>query len=48
MSPPRLKPKVMKLSDAAVGRLPKIVTNSETPIIGVRVGVKKGGCAGME
>ena len=44
----RSKPKVMTLSDAAVGRLHEISANSETPIMGIRVGVKKGGCAGME
>ena len=48
MTHPRSKPKVMTLSDAAVGRLHEIIANSETPIVGIRVGVKKGGCAGME
>ena len=48
MTHPRSKPKVMTLSDAAVGRLHEIIANSETPIMGIRVGVKKGGCAGME
>ena len=48
MSHPRSKPRVMTLSDAAVGRLHQIIANSETPIIGIRVGVKKGVCAGME
>lgn len=48
MSHPRSKPRVMTLSDAAVGRIRQIMANSETPIVGIRVGVKKGGCAGME
>ena len=38
----------MTLSDAAVGRIHQIMANSEAPIVGIRVGVKKGGCAGME
>jgi iron-sulfur cluster assembly protein len=38
----------MTLSDAAVGRLHQIIADSEKPIIGIRVGVKNGGCAGME
>ena len=48
MSHPRSKPRVMTLSDAAVGRVRQIIANSEAPIVGIRVGVKKGGCAGME
>ena len=48
MSHSRSKPRVMTLSDAAVGRLRQIIANSETSIIGIRVGVKKGGCPGME
>ena len=48
MSHSRSKPRVMTLSDAAVGCLRRIIANSEASIIGIRVGVKKGGCAGME
>jgi iron-sulfur cluster assembly protein len=48
MTHPSSRPKVMILSDAAVGRIRQIMANSETPIVGIRVGVKKGGCAGME
>ena len=39
--------KVMSLSDAAADRVRQIVSGSKTPIIGIRVGVKNGGCAGM-
>lgn len=39
--------KVMSLSDAAAERVRQIVEGSKTPIIGIRVGVKNGGCAGM-
>jgi iron-sulfur cluster assembly protein len=45
---PRPKPKVMSLTDAAAARVREIVDASETPIAGLRIGVKNGGCAGME
>ncbi len=45
MGLPRLK--VMSVTDAAAERVRAIVANSERPIVGVRVGVKNGGCAGM-
>jgi len=38
----------MSLSDAAAQRLSEIMEASDQPIAGVRVGLKKGGCAGME
>lgn len=41
-------PKVMTLTDAAVARVRDIMANSDTPIAGLRVGVKNAGCAGME
>ena len=46
---PRTRPKlqVMRLSDAAALRIRDIIGKSETPIAGIRVGVKNGGCAGM-
>lgn len=40
--------KVVSLTDAAADRLSEIIAASETPVAGVRVGLKKGGCAGME
>ena len=43
----RPRPQVMRLSDAAAGRIREIVANTSRPIVGVRVGVKNGGCAGM-
>jgi iron-sulfur cluster assembly protein len=43
----RERPKVIKLSDAAAARLRDIMEKSEGRYIGVRVGVKNGGCAGM-
>jgi len=40
--------KVMSLTDAAAERLSRIVEASDQQVAGVRVGLKKGGCAGME
>lgn len=39
---------IMQLTDRAASRISQIIERSETPIAGLRVGVKKGGCAGME
>ena len=39
--------KVMSLTDAAASRVKDIIAKAERPIVGVRVGVKNGGCAGM-
>ena len=39
--------KVMALTDAAANRVKEIIARSDKPIVGVRVGVKNGGCAGM-
>lgn len=39
---------VMSLSDAAAGRVKAIVENAGGDAQGIRVGIKKGGCAGME
>ena len=38
----------MKLTDAAAVRVREIMARSETPVAGLRIGVKNGGCAGME
>ena len=43
----RAKFKVMTLTDAAADRVRRIVEQSEDPILGLRVGVRNGGCAGM-
>jgi iron-sulfur cluster assembly protein len=42
------RPQVMTLSDAAAERIKQIMAQSTSMISGLRVGVKKGGCAGME
>ena len=47
MGTPRPKFQVLSLTDAAAERVREIVADSETPIAGVRVGVKNAGCAGM-
>ena len=39
--------KVIKLSDKAVDRIKEIMSQAQNSTIGVRVGVKSGGCAGM-
>lgn len=44
---PRPKPQVMRLSDAAAARLREIMSQSDHPVAGLRVGLEKGGCAGM-
>jgi iron-sulfur cluster assembly protein len=44
----KARPKVLSLTDAAAERVKAIMARSETPVAGLRVGVKKGGCAGME
>ncbi len=38
---------VIKLSDNAAERIKEIMSKAEDKTIGVRVGVKSGGCAGM-
>jgi iron-sulfur cluster assembly protein len=44
----RPRPKVMTLTDAAAARVQAIIARSDTPVVGLRIGVKNGGCAGME
>jgi len=39
---------VMTMTDTAAARVKAIVENSGSDAKGVRVGIKKGGCAGME
>ena len=39
--------KVIKLTDTAADRIKEIMSNADSKTIGVRVGVKSGGCAGM-
>jgi iron-sulfur cluster assembly protein len=39
--------KAMSLTDAAAARVREIIANADKPIVGLRVGVRNGGCAGM-
>jgi iron-sulfur cluster assembly protein len=50
MATPRPRPKVMTLTEAAASRIRQIMAQAspDKPIVGIRVGVKNGGCAGME
>jgi iron-sulfur cluster assembly protein len=41
------KLKVISLTDAAANRVRELMASSAKPIVGLRVGVKNGGCAGM-
>ncbi len=47
MGKPRPKLQVISLTDAAAERIREVMARAEKPIAGVRVGVEKGGCAGM-
>lgn len=46
--PRRPRPKVVTLSDAAAARVKEIMARADKPCVGLRVGVKNGGCAGQE
>lgn len=39
---------VLTLTDAAAERVRELVEDSDLDVLGLRVGIKKGGCAGME
>lgn len=40
--------KVLTITDRAADRVREILANAEGPAQGIRIGIKKGGCAGME
>ena len=44
----RPRPQVMRLTEAAATRIKAVMANADKPVAGLRVGVKNGGCAGME
>ena len=48
MAMARPRPQVMRLSEAAASRIKELMVKAERPIAAVKVGVKNGGCAGME
>ncbi|MCL2715420.1 MAG: iron-sulfur cluster assembly accessory protein [Alphaproteobacteria bacterium] len=44
---PRSRPAVMRITEAAAQRIAELTGRAEAGIVGVRIGVKKGGCAGQ-
>src|SRR4029077_8975804 len=48
MSLQRKRPQILTLTDRAAERINAILARKGTGATGVRIGVKKGGCAGME
>jgi len=48
MATARPRPQVMRLTEAAALRIKDAMARADKPIAGIRVGVKNGGCAGME
>ena len=44
----RPRPKVVTLTEAAAERVREIMANAETDYLGLKIGVKNGGCAGQE
>src|SRR5881275_3703052 len=44
---PRPRPQVMKLTDAAAARISELTQRADSEIVGLRVGIKNGGCAGQ-
>jgi len=47
MASARPRPRVIELTDAAAERIKYVMANAAVPVVGVRVGVRNGGCAGM-
>lgn len=48
MATSKPRPQVMRLTEAAASRIKDAIARAENPVVGIRVGVKNGGCAGME
>jgi iron-sulfur cluster assembly protein len=48
MTTMRSRPKVMTLTEAAAGRVRAIMAAKGPEVVGLKIGVTKGGCAGME
>jgi len=46
--PRRPRPKVVTLTEAAAARVRDIMDRAQTAYVGLRIGVKNGGCAGQE
>src|ERR1700761_7708319 len=45
--PKRPRPQVMRLTEAAAERIQELTKRADSEIVGLRVGVKNGGCAGQ-
>lgn len=43
----RPRPQVMRLTDAAATRVKDLMSRADSEIVGLRVGIKNGGCAGQ-
>lgn len=43
----RPRPQVMRLTDAAAERVKELASRADSEIVGLRVGIKNGGCAGQ-
>ena len=48
MSSPRPRPTVLSLTEAAAARVRAIMASKGPEVAGLKIGIKKGGCAGME
>ena len=46
-SKPRPRPQVMRLTEAAAQRVRELMARGEGSMVGLRVGIKNGGCAGQ-
>ncbi|MCO5129248.1 MAG: iron-sulfur cluster assembly accessory protein [Xanthobacteraceae bacterium] len=44
---PRPRPQVMRLTEAAATRVRELTARTDSEIVGLRVGIKNGGCAGQ-
>ena len=43
----RPRPQVMRLTEAAAARVQELTARADSEIVGIRVGIKNGGCAGQ-
>ena len=48
MQTQRRRPQVMTLTDAAMARIKALLADKGEGVAGLKIGIKKGGCAGME
>ena len=48
MSTLHARPSILSLTDAAAGQIARIMAKKNGDVAGLKIGVKNGGCAGME